>query len=90
MIGPERDHHAHSIYPRPRHSNPEITRRPWQVCSCLTPTPAHLAPHLAPDPRAASTHRTSHVSLLHALVPLYPLAALAAEELVVLVLDIGS
>ncbi len=56
MIGPVRDHHAHSIYPPPRRSTPEITRRPWHVCSCLAPT--------------ASTHRTVHLFLLHALVPL--------------------
>jgi len=38
MIGAVHDHHAHSIYPPPRRFNPEITRRPWRVCSCLTPT----------------------------------------------------
>jgi hypothetical protein len=33
MIGPARDHHAHSIYPPPRRFNPEITmlKRPWRV-----------------------------------------------------------
>jgi hypothetical protein len=56
MNGPVLDHHAHSIYPPPRRSNPEITRRPWRMCSCLTQT--------------VSTHRTVHLSLLHALVPL--------------------
>jgi hypothetical protein len=55
MVGPVRDRHAHAIYPPPRSSNPEITRRPWRVCSCLT---------------ASVSHRTAHLSFPHVLVPL--------------------